>query len=325
MQHLNDDYQIKINIYNKQNLFKVLLLISVSINIFVYININIKIKKSNNIINSNDINNKFEKCYLSPDNTNIKIKHLIITRFIMDFWHFNIFPKIIYRKDYAVNGIRLMKKYLIPSLENQICKRFTWILMLGDKANITFIKSLFNFKISFEFEIIYQHNIKNYIRNLTNGIDILITSRIDYDDRIYYDAVNDVRKAINFKKPIFLYGYNRGVHYYESDNKYYEFNMSFNNEGVMSIFVSLIIVLNKVNDTYIVYDLGHHPWIKKTLLKSFRSFGINKLDYDPAFFDDGDIKFVWVRHNYSGQYLFSKELKNKLNPYNFNLNHFYGK
>ena len=291
----------------------------------MYININIRNNKPKNKLNSKDINNKFDKCYLSPDNVDIKIKHLIITRFIMDFWHYNNFPKRIYRRDYIENGIRVMKKYLIPSLENQSCKKFTWIVMIGDKVNITFIKSLFNFKISFEFEIIYQKNIKNYIRNITNGTDVLITSRIDYDDRIYYDAVNDVRKVINVKKPIFLHGYNRGVHYYESDNKYYEFNISFNNEGVMSIFVSLIIVLNQVNDTYIVYDLGHHPWIKKTLLNSFRSYGINKLDYDPALFDDGDVKFVWVRHNYSGQYSFSNKLKNKLNPYNFNLNHFYGK
>ena len=291
----------------------------------MYININIRNNKPKNKLNSKDINNKFDKCYLSPDNVNIKIKHLIITRFIMDFWHYNNFPKRIYRRDYIENGIRVMKKYLIPSLENQSCKKFTWIVMIGDKVNITFIKSLFNFKISFEFEIVYQKNIKNYIKNITNGTDVLITSRIDYDDRIYYDAVNDVRKVINVKKPIFLHGYNRGVHYYESDNKYYEFNISYNNEGVMSIFVSLIIVLNKVNDTYIVYDLGHHPWIKKTLLNSFRSYGIDKLDYDPALFDDGDVKFVWVRHNFSGQYPFSNQLKKKLNPYNFNLNHFYGK
>ena len=36
-------------------------------------------------------------------------------------------------------------------------------------------------------------------------IFILITSRIDYDDRIYYDAVNDVRKAVNIHKPILFY------------------------------------------------------------------------------------------------------------------------
>ena len=244
---------------------------------------------------------------------------------MIDFYKLRDFPKKIYQKDYILNGIRVMKKYLIPSLENQLCKKFIWILMVGDKANISYVNSLFNFNISFKYVIIFQKNIKNYIRNITKGFDVLITTRIDYDDRIYYDAVNDVRKAININRPIFLYGYNRGVHYYEYDNKYFDFNISYRNLGTMSIFVSLIIVLNKVNDTYTVYELGHHPIIKNTLLKSFKSLGIKNLDYDPALFDNGEAKFVWVRQNYSGQFGFSQFIKKGLKPLNFNLSKFYGK
>lgn len=68
------------------------------------------------------------------------------------------------------------------------------------------------------------------------GYNVLITTRIDYDDRIYYDAVNDVRKAINISKPLFLYGYNRGVYYFESDGKYYDYYQTFNNERVMTFY-----------------------------------------------------------------------------------------
>ena len=32
---------------------------------------------------------------------------------------------------------------------------------------------------------------------------------------IYFDAVNDVRKIINIKKPILLHGYNSGSFYHE--------------------------------------------------------------------------------------------------------------
>ena len=146
------------------------------------------------------------KCY----NSNFKIIHFIITRFLLYFYSQNGFPKLLHEKDYILNGILVMRKYLFPSLENQSCKKFTWILMLGDKANITYIKSLFNFKNSFEKKIIYQKNIKNFVNNVTKGYDVLITTRIDYDDVIYYDAVNDVRKAINRNKPMILYGYNSG-------------------------------------------------------------------------------------------------------------------
>ena len=132
---------------------------------------------------------------------------------MIEFWPLEDFSKKIYREDYILNGIRVMKKYLFPSLENQSCKQFIWVLNVGDKANITYLKSLINFNSLFEKKVIYQKDLKEYIRNITKEYNILITTRIDYDDRIYYDAVNDVRKAININKPLILYGYNSGVHY----------------------------------------------------------------------------------------------------------------
>ena len=96
-----------------------------------------------------------------------------------------------------MNGIRVLKKYLLPSLEHQSCKQFIWILILGDKINITYIKSFLVYNSSFEIKVIYNKNLKHYIRKRSKSFDILITTRIDYDDRIYYDAVNDVRKLKN--------------------------------------------------------------------------------------------------------------------------------
>jgi hypothetical protein len=268
-----------------------------------------------------NISNK--KCYLPLDN--LKIIHLIITRFLIEFYHYNEFPKKLYGKDYIPNGIRVMKKYLLPSLENQSCKNFTWIIMLGNNANITFVKSLLNFNNSFKWKVIYQKDIKNYVRNITKGFDVLITTRIDYDDIIYYDAVNDVRKAINIHKPVLIYGYNRGIYYFELDDKYYEFYYNYKNQGCMSIFVSLITILNKVNDIYIIYDLVTHIKIRNKILQKYKSFGIKRLNYEPAIFDSGAPKFIWVRQKYSGSYNQTMKIKKKLEINNFNLSKFYGK
>ena len=280
----------------------------------IYINLN----SSVNEIKSN-------KCYSAPDDSNLKIIHFIITRFMIEYWPLDDFQKKIYKKDYILNGIRVLNKYLFPSLENQSCKQFIWVLMLGDKADIDYIKSLLNFNNVFESIVIYKKDIKNYIRNRIKGYDVLITSRIDYDDRIYYDAVNDVRKAININKPLVLYGYNSGVHYYEFNNKYYEFNISYKNDGVMSIFISLITILNKVNDSYIIYDMGTHIRVRNKIINSYKSFGIKELNYEPAIFDSGLSKFVWVRQKYSGLYNFSQRIENKLKEYKFNISKFYGK
>ena len=197
--------------------------------------------------------------------------------------------------------------------------------MLRNKANITYVKSLINFNNSFESKIIYQKDIKNYMKNITKGFDVLITTRIDYDDMIYYDAVNDVRKAVNINKPLLLYGYNRGIMHFESEHKSCDFYFPYGNVGVWSIFTSLIIILNKVNDTYIVYDLGVHTQIRKTILEKYKSYGINELKYEPAIFDSGDPKFAWVRQKYSGMYeKYGKTIRG-LKIYDFNISKFFGK
>lgn len=232
-------------------------------------------------------------------------------------------PKNLDKEEYIKNGIIVMKKYLFPSLERQSCKDFTWILILGNEANITHIKSFFNFKNSFEKIIIQENNFKNYVRKISKGFDILITTRYDYDDRIYYDAVNDIRKEINYNKPMLLYGYNRGFMYIEPKNAYYVFEKDFKGLGVMSVFFSLITILDKVNDTYTILELGNHMYVKKKLLDNYKFFGISKLEYDPAIFDTGSSKFVYVRQKYSSGFRNSSIYKGtKIN--NFNLNKFYG-
>lgn len=46
------------------------------------------------------------------------------------------------------------------------------------------------------------------------------------------------------------------------------------------------------------------------------------MNYEPAIFDNGDPKFIYVRQKYSGSF---KNIIPKSNPRNFDLNKFYGK
>lgn len=265
------------------------------------------------------------KCYSPSDNSVKNIIHLVFTRFLIEFYHVKNFrTDTIYQKEYIINGIRVLKKYLLPSLENQSCKKFIWVLILGDKANKTLVESKLNNKFSFEYHIMYQKDFKNYVRKTTKGYDILITTSIDFDDMIYYDAVNDLRKSININKPMILYGYNRGVYYFEEFGIFFDFYMTYNNEGTMSIFHSLITVLNKVNDSYIISDIGGHNGIRKNLLENYKSFGINNLDYEPAIFDAGDPKFIYVRQNFSCTYKDHRKAIKYLKICNFNLANFFG-
>ena len=285
-----------------------------------------KEKYNNNIKIINSNSNENNKCYLSTENAKIKLAHLILTRFIFEFEGNKVFQKLIYSEAYIKNGIRTMKKYLFPSLENQSCKNFIWILLLGDKADMSYIKSLLDLNTnSFESLIMYQKDFKNYVKDISKGLDFLLTTRIDSDDCIYYDAVNDVRKLIDINKPIFLHGYNKGVYYFEANDKYYDYYNNFDNRGVMSIFISLILNLNKVNDTITIFDLGDHTYIKKTLLKKYKSFGIKELDYDPSLFDESSQKFIYVRQNFSISFDFTQRIPQQLTPIEFNISKLFGK
>ena len=115
--------------------------------------------------------------------------HVIITRYLLGNTKKN-YVKFMKSDNYTRNAKRVLYKYLLPSLEHQKCKDFIWVFMLGKEANISFIKTFFNFHNSFETKIIYEKDMKHYLRQASVGFDVLITTRIDYDDVIYYDGVN---------------------------------------------------------------------------------------------------------------------------------------
>ena len=168
-------------------------------------------------------------------------------------------------------------------------------------------------------------DLKNYVNKLSNGFDILITTRIDFDDIIYYDAVNDVRKAINLEKPILLHGYNRGLYYYETNKKFYEYYRKNGDKGAFSIFLSLITILNKINTTITIHDMGAHTHVRYNLLRMYKSLGIEKLNYEPSVFDSGAYKYIYIRQKYSVTYNNTKNIMKQKPIQNFNFNQFYGK
>jgi hypothetical protein len=104
--------------------------------------------------------NSFKKCYIPLDYKDIRIIHLVITRFIVELNKYNEFTKDIYSKEFIMNGFRVMKKYLLPSLESQSCNDFIWVLLIGNKANITLIERNINFNIHLNIKYYIKKNLK---------------------------------------------------------------------------------------------------------------------------------------------------------------------
>ena len=93
----------------------------------------------------------------------------------------------------------------------------------------------------------------------------------------------------------------------------------------MSIFISLILILNKVNDIYTIYDMGPHITVRKRLVQNYKSYGINELNYEPAVFDSGDPKFIYVRQKYGVFFNGTQQIPKFSKEQTFNLNKFHGK
>ena len=312
--------KLKKNTFKINTKYIILILLSIIIVFIIFSTIFEKHKKRKN-------NNCNKYCYKPFTNSNIKIIHVIITRFLIGPFVPSInFGKIMKTEAFIQNAKTVLNKYLLSALEKQRCTDFIWVLMIGDNTNLTYFKSFFNFQNSFKTEIIYEKDIKNYLRSVAHGSDVLITTRIDYDDIIYYDAVNDVRKLIDMKKPLIVHGYRKGYLHFESDNNiYYNFNDQFGNDGIMSIFISLITLLNKVNDIYSIYDLGDHTRIKSTFLNKYKSFGIDNINYNPFEFDNSAERFIWIRQKFSFTFINRDRIKNLFKLVDFNESNIYDK
>ena len=66
------------------------------------------------------------------------------------------------------------------------------------------------------------------------------------------------------------------------------------NEAVWRIFVSLIVVLNKVYDFWTVIDIEFIINQRK-IMESFKLFVIKEFYNDSSIIDNGEIKFVLIR------------------------------
>ena len=111
--------------------------INIKFLLFKYINSNpINSNNSNNSINIDNqeklIVNK--KCYIPIDNSNIKIVHLIMTRFLMDLHNKKEFVELVKTKEYILNGIRVMKNICFILWKIKVVKisyqLYYWVIKL---------------------------------------------------------------------------------------------------------------------------------------------------------------------------------------------------
>ena len=89
------------------------------------------------------------------------------------------------------------------------------------------------------------------------------------------------------------------------------------------MFISLVYYINKLNDTYNIYDIGDHSRIKSLFLNISKSFGIDDINYNPFEFENNNPKYIWIRQKYSSSIGSSNNLKSRFRLRDFNSSYIY--
>lgn len=222
-------------------------------------------------------------------------KHLVVTRFLNNS-NMNLGNRV-FEKSTIDRGITLMKEYVLHSLNMQSNKNFTYVILVHDDVNKEYINELYSLGTDFETVILKNSEYSKYINDVYNKHDYVITTRIDYDDMIYFGAADDIQKFLmnNLDKSICAYGYRNGATYNIDTNEYRLFNHDYKSIGSIAIFESLFVKTSNIKRNVDVYSFSHTRMAED--IKNSDILNDGKIGYTPMFINqDSGVHFVYVRH-----------------------------
>ena len=247
------------------------------------------------------------------------IKHYVIIRFYcVDMY--NIGLEKLFNNN-LLDAAKIFEKYTLKSLENQTNKNFEIILVIHNKINYDHIaiSYLHNIKSNLKIHIVRYKDVHDFIRNNLNNKKYLITSRIDHDDLIYNQAVEEIQNKCN-NIDCYYNGYDKVITMINDDYKNtYKFYPDYKGNGSISIFQSLIINMDKINKIITIYDLGNHAKQKDNFKNLFYN---NNLIYKDDYFNLNHLEDsgIYIKHNFNISTLKNPLLEKKWHRNNIKIN-----
>ena len=243
------------------------------------------------------------------------LKHLVFMRFFS--WQAREYPQDIFDADFLSAQLPLANNAL-RSLENQTNKNFELIFVLHpnffDNSKYEFIFS--TLKDSTTLPIQFMRNTGKFylfkpelngkelngelcrlIKDTTSKYDFVITTRMDFDDFIFKEAVEDTQSKINECDSVLSYGYNKGYEYIITSHELYPSKYSW--PGHHSVFQSLILKSSFAEKLpcFTVEEFNHNR--SKDELKRFLETNGVKFSENMFQQDDSINAYVYVRHEAS--------------------------
>ncbi|MFZ4672426.1 MAG: glycosyltransferase [Flavobacterium sp.] len=134
-------------------------------------------------------------------------KHYLITRFNLraDYWDVTKNNEQLLTDEWMNNRMWLFENFCFPSVVGQTNQNFEWLLYFDTNTKEVYqnrIQELVanqpNFKVFFVDAMpSFMPELHNYITNESKDKPYLITTRIDNDDSIHIDFINEVQKQFN--------------------------------------------------------------------------------------------------------------------------------
>jgi hypothetical protein len=191
-------------------------------------------------------------------------QHLLITRFNLKNpdWKFTKNNDTLLDDQWMKDRMELFQNYCLPSVVSQTNKNFKWLLFFDSSTSDFFKNEIQKTVLDYSNILIFYINgmpefdssILKYVSENTKDKPYLITSRIDNDDCIHIDFINEVQQKFNnqnFMAFDFIKGYTLQV-----EPKI----MLGKKEHIFNPFISLI---EKNENPKTVWHYVHNMWKKE--------------------------------------------------------------
>ena len=238
------------------------------------------------------------------------IKHFVFVRFFpykLPKYKYDIFDP-----EFLSAQLRLVKRNLFRTLENQTNKNFELVFVMNFKffddpkyefifsglkeattLPLTFIK---NDILEAESEAVVSAEMTRLIEDALDKYDFVIQSRLDFDDFIFKNAVEDTQNKVKECAGFLAYGYCKGYVYVRGE--LYPFDRAYEGRGGghFSAMQSLIMessFAKKLPFTEI-YDFGHTVFRRR--LKEFLEENGEKFSESMFQQNTKDLAYIYFRH-----------------------------
>lgn len=188
------------------------------------------------------------------------IQHFILSRFNIRIWTQDKNGKAVRTSDWLKHRFDIFEKYCLPSIANQTCKNFEWLVLFDSKTPAEYKEKLSGYKeICPQFTPIFVEPTQGrYFRQVFRfavidriKADRVLTTYFDNDDALSIHFVEDIqRRVLDIPNGTFVY-YTTGMQYFK------EFHLLLRVQYRRNHFVS-VIETGSPSRLKTVYGYGGH-------------------------------------------------------------------